>query len=291
MLHADVRAAPGDDESLANPEFEAAVKFSTTRFVLARTLTEFHALHKSLARRVPTCARSLPSLPTAADIDRAAKAAPQAGGGAQAFLGGLLGVEASQRDSKKASAASLALTDAKFKLRAYLSQAIDWFRARRVYDPEVLAFIDLDAELLLRLHREDMRVVRNIVVSWGGHVAHAVPAKWVKQFVASITPRRGRGPAPDPLGPGAIRLRECLDNDADTEGAWDLVTKPAWIVLSSVYGADVELDIETLRKLMTSPAAKASLDAAPQMLLGLPVGTANGSVNAAASATNGSVAP
>ena len=91
--------------------------------------------------------------------------------------------------------------------------------------------------------------------------------------------------------PGAIRLRECLDNDADTDGAWDLVTKPAWIVLSSVYGADVELDIETLRKLMTSPAAKASLDAAPQMLLGLPVGTANGSVNAAASATNGSVAP
>ncbi|KAH8078843.1 protein kinase [Aureococcus anophagefferens] len=251
---------------------------------------EFHALHKSLARRVPTCARSLPSLPTAADIDRAAKAAPQAGGGAQAFLGGLLGVEASQRDSKKASAASLALTDAKFKLRAYLSQAIDWFRARRVYDPEVLAFIDLDAELLLRLHREDMRVVRNIVVSWGGHVAHAVPAKWVKQFVASITPRRGRGPAPDPLGPGAIRLRECLDNDADTEGAWDLVTKPAWIVLSSVYGADAELDIETLRKLMTPPAPRRPRRRAADAV-GPPVGTANGSVNAAASATNGSVAP
>ena len=39
MLHADVRAAPGDDDSLANPEFEIAVKFSTTRFVLARTST------------------------------------------------------------------------------------------------------------------------------------------------------------------------------------------------------------------------------------------------------------
>ena len=79
------------------------------------------------------------------------------------------------------------------RLRAYLSQAIDWFRARRVYDAEVLAFVDLDAELLLRLHREDMRVVRNVVVSWGGHVAHALPAAWVDAFVASITPRRGRG--------------------------------------------------------------------------------------------------
>ncbi len=57
-----------------------------------------------------------------------------------------------------------ALAEAKGKLRAYLSQAIDWFRARRVYDSEVLAFIDLDAELLLRLHREDMRVVRNVSV-------------------------------------------------------------------------------------------------------------------------------
>ena len=30
-------------------------------------------------------------------------------------------------------------------------------RARRLYDPELLAFVDLDAELLLRLHREEPR--------------------------------------------------------------------------------------------------------------------------------------
>ena len=69
-------------------------------------------------------------------------------------------------------------------------------------------------------------------------------------------------------------MRDCLDARVDELGAWALVTKPAWIVLSAVYGADVELDVETLRKLMTSPSARAALDAAPQMLLGLPVGTA-----------------
>ena len=51
--------------------------------------------------------------------------------------------------------------DARRRLRAWVGQAVDWFRARRLYDPELLAFVDLDAELLLRLHREDMRVTRS----------------------------------------------------------------------------------------------------------------------------------
>ena len=75
-----------------------------------------------------------------------------------------------------------------------MGQAVDWFRARRLYDPELLAFVDLDAELLLRLHREDMRVTRNILVAWGGPATHAVPAPGARSCVGdrSCRSRRAR---------------------------------------------------------------------------------------------------
>ena len=57
MLQVDVR------DSGAGDSFELGVKFSTTRFVLTRTLREFRALHASLQRRAPACASALPPLP------------------------------------------------------------------------------------------------------------------------------------------------------------------------------------------------------------------------------------
>ena len=138
-------------------------------------------------------------------------------------------------------------------------------RARRLYDPELLAFVDLDAELLLRLHREDMRVTRNILVAWGGPATHAVPAPWARSFVDAVASRRGRNVAEPPL-PGPIRAREWLEENRTEEDAWRLVTRPAYVVLSAVYGADAELDVGTLKELVDSQAL-----APQQTFLGLTV--------------------
>jgi len=124
-------------------------------------------------------------------------------------------------------------------------------RARRLYDPELLAFVDLDAELLLRLHREDMRVARNILVAWGGPATHAVPAPWARSFVEAVAPRRGRNA--DPPLPGPIRAREWLEADPGED--WSLVTRPAYVVLASVYGADAELDVAMLKTLVKTNSA------------------------------------
>ena len=138
MLQVDVR------DSGAGDSFELGVKFSTTRFVLTRTLREFRALHASLQRRAPACASALPPLPHSiaepGDKDRPA-----------GFF------EALMTPKGRNSTAASPRRDARRRLRAWVGQAVDWFRARRLYDPELLAFVDLDAELLLRLHREDMR--------------------------------------------------------------------------------------------------------------------------------------
>ncbi|KAJ8599669.1 hypothetical protein CTAYLR_005422 [Chrysophaeum taylorii] len=250
MLHAEVRTPENSSE------WEISVKFSTTRFVLTRSLDDFNQLHKKLKQRVPACARALPALPL-----------PEEANGHDKGWFGNSPPPDRKADHRKAVAATR-------KLRSYLAQAIDWFRARRAYDPDVLEFIDLDCELLLRLHREDMRVVRNIVVSWGGHVAHAIPTKWVQDFVTSITPKRGKSSSTK-TSPGPITVRACLDDLAsrDKPIEWDMVTKPAWIVLSAVYGADVELDIDTLRKILLQKGLSCTaLDAPPTTLLGLPVG-------------------
>lgn len=291
MLQAEVRTP-----ELTATDWEISVKFSTTRFVLSRQLEEFVALHKKLKERVPACARALPALPQVDEIRRIFEANAR-----RATMSSTphdhqatswwsptqeeLTEERRKGDAKRFAAATR-------KLRSWLAQAIDWFRARRAYDPDLLQFIDLDSELLLRLHREDMRVVRNVVVSWGGHVAHAIPSVWVNDFVASISPRRGKTPQ-SKTAPGPIKVIECIDqmtkqasqsssNDnvraqsEDLAGKWDVVTKPAWVVLSAVYGADVELDLDSLRKIqMQKGVSTASLDQPPTTLLGLTVGSPN----------------
>jgi len=381
MVQADVRKNDTSSEF-----FDISVKFSTTRFVLSRSLEDFYGLHKKLKSRVPNCAKTLPPLPTAREVRNTASALhssrPSRNGENEvtscassadversnrrtgrkrktkhsvthpSFFGeyffgetanatnpcdfadssfnsnncdkdnddvagenGLpLGSETRGKEKTKytrlpypSSSASASRDQGEHdedeccgkvvtrKLRSYLSQVIDWFRARRAYDPDVLAFLDLDADLLLRLHREDMRVVRNIVVSWGGHVAHALPLPWVNAFVQSITPHRRRAGSNDdavagnPLNskgngthllparqqPGPIELRKLLeDGPALAATSWALVTKPAWLVLSTVYGADIELDIDTLRKLLLDHSLssnQAGLDHPPTSLLGLPV--------------------
>ena len=371
MVQADVKQSDASADF-----FDISVKFSTTRFVLSRSLDDVRALHKKIRNRVPTCAKTLPPLPTPHDTREAAS--PMGSGGTNAansyvsavpsekhknsnyekstgvnsnistgsnkcssklasnsslqksFFGDLFfGNLASSRDRRvfsirdddddndRLAARSRSSEEAKKskqnrssskspaqqggnvatrKLRSYLSQVIDWFRARRVYDPDVLEFLDLDADLLLRLHREDMRVVRNIVVSWGGHVAHALPLPWVNAFVQSITPHRRHGDPNDTTAgdntnnstthngviparhqPGPIELRKLLDDgEALAAMPWALVTKPAWIVLSTVYGADMEMDLDTLRKLLLDhsiSSSQAGLDHPPTSLLGLPVAT------------------
>jgi len=246
MLQVDVR------DSGAGDSFELGVKFSTTRFVLTRTLREFRALHASLQRRAPACASALPPLPHSiaepGDKDRPA-----------GFF------EALMTPKGRNSTAASPRRDARRRLRAWVGQAVDWFRARRLYDPELLAFVDLDAELLLRLHREDMRVTRNILVAWGGPATHAVPAPWARSFVDAVASRRGRNVAEPPL-PGPIRAREWLEENRTEEDAWRLVTRPAYVVLSAVYGADAELDVGTLKSLVDSQAL-----APQQTFLGLTV--------------------
>jgi len=384
MVQADVR-----QNDASSDFFDISVKFSTTRFILSRSLEDFYGLHNKLKVRVLPCANTLPPLPTAKDVRNATgalKAGHRPGGDGsvlsderkrkqqtlrvsgqvisckrdadqhssatvslpsprqtsdQSFFSYLFPGSANARLTKNQRESSLddadddteerAVTGPSMlksqtgkpsassfrragnvvtrKLRSYLSQVIDWFRARRVYDPDVLEFLDLDADLLLRLHREDMRVVRNIVVSWGGHVAHALPLPWVSAFVQSITPHRRHGALsetttttdddnnknnnssssssnnnnsrasaslPARHQPGPIELRKLLDDGpALATTSWALVTKPAWIVLSTVYGADIDLDIDTLRKLLLDHSISANqvgLDQPPTSLLGLPVG-------------------
>jgi len=289
MIHADVRR----NDSSSGEFFDISVKFSTTRFVLSRSLDDFYALHAKLKRRVPACGRSLPPLPTTAEAKKAApiivSSNPKTEKVNKKDESSIFTVFFGNKDESDESirnAANKSAAVATRKLRAYLAQVIDWFRARRVYDPDVLEFLDLDGDLLLRLHREDMRVVRNIVVSWGGHVAHALPAQWVDNFVQSITPARRSdktqsnhsAPAPKHL-PGPIILRKILqDTHLLKTTPWAVVTKPAWIILSTVYGADTELDIDTLRKLLIDKnlsTAQVGLDSPPTSLLGLPVAAPN----------------
>lgn len=242
MLQVDVRDGGEGDA------FELSVKFSTTRFVLTRTLREFQALHASLQRRAPACANALPPLPLSV---RQADAGERPAGFFEAFVA----------PRRQAAAQPDA---ARRRLRAWVGQVTDWFRARRLYDPELLAFVDLDAELLLRLHREDMRVARNILVAWGGPATHAVPAPWARTFVEAVAARRGRNANP-PL-PGPIRAREWLEEDPGED--WSLVTRPAYVVLASVYGADAELDVAMLKTLV-----KTNVAALQQTFLGLTVDT------------------
>ena len=112
---------------------------------------------------------------------------------------------------------------------------------------------------------EDMRVTRNILVAWGGPATHAVPAPWARSFVEAVASRRGRNVAEPPL-PGPIRAREWLEENRTEEDAWRLVTRPAYVVLSAVYGADAELDVGTLKALVDSQAL-----APQQTFLGLTV--------------------
>ena len=110
-----------------------------------------------------------------------------------------------------------------------------------------------------------MRVTRNILVAWGGPATHAVPAPWARSFVDAVASRRGRNVAEPPL-PGPIRAREWLEESRTDEEAWRLVTRPAYVVLSAVYGADAELDVGTLKALVDSQAL-----APQQTFLGLTV--------------------
>ena len=112
---------------------------------------------------------------------------------------------------------------------------------------------------------EDMRVTRNILVAWGGPATHAVPAPWARSFVEAVASRRGRNVAEPPL-PGPIRAREWLEENRTEEDAWRLVTRPAYVVLSAVYGADAELDVGTLKSLVDSQAL-----APQQTFLGLTI--------------------
>lgn len=287
MLHAEVRAP-----EMQATEWEISVKFSTTRFLLSRSLEDFVQLHRKLKQRVPACARALPPLPHHDEVAKLLEArralthgSYSQGQSSSILLGAFFSSPLLSEDGeefRKADAIK-GVTSVTRKLRSWLAQAIDWFRARRAYDPDLLEFIDLDAELLLRLHREDMRVVRNVVVSWGGHVVHAVPSTWVHDFVTSITPKRGKSSHSKTM-PGPIRVRECLDqmtassreSDPNSlDGRWDVVTKPAWVIISAVYGADIELDLDTLRKILLQKGlSSVYLDKAPTALLGLPVGTA-----------------
>ena len=104
-----------------------------------------------------------------------------------------------------------------------------------------------------------MRVTRNILVAWGGPATHAVPAPWARSFVDAVASRRGRNVAEPPL-PGPIRAREWLEENRTEEDAWRLVTRPAYVVLSAVYGADAELDVGTLKALVDSQRARAAAD-------------------------------
>ena len=97
-------------DSGAGDSFELGVKFSTTRFVLTRTLREFRALHASLQRRAPACASALPPLPHSiaepGDKDRPA-----------GFFEALV--------TQKSTTAS-PRRDARRRLRAWVGQAVDW---------------------------------------------------------------------------------------------------------------------------------------------------------------------
>ena len=70
----------------------------------------------------------------------------------------------------------------------------------------------------------------------------------------------------EPPLPGPIRAREWLEENRTEEDAWRLVTRPAYVVLSAVYGADTELDVGTLKELVDSQAL-----APQQTFLGLTV--------------------
>ena len=96
-------------------------------------------------------------------------------------------------------------------------------------------------------------------------LTHAVPAPWARSFVEAVASRRGRNVAEPPL-PGPIRAREWLEESRTDEEAWRLVTRPAYVVLSAVYGADAELDVGTLKELVDSQAL-----APQQTFLGLTV--------------------
>jgi len=79
---------------------------------LTRTLREFRALHASLQRRAPACASALPPLPVSI-MEPDAKDRPAG------FFEALV--------TQKSTSAS-PRRDARRRLRAWIGQAVDWFR-------------------------------------------------------------------------------------------------------------------------------------------------------------------